>query len=96
MFSIIGRYAAGVPVIGSSIGGIPEIIENGRTGFLFNQGNKNELIEAIKKAEQLSLSEYQAISHNALLFANQHFNKVNYYPRLWKFYSQFLNNKQEK
>jgi glycosyltransferase involved in cell wall biosynthesis len=38
----------GLPVIGSKIGGISEIIENGLTGFLFEPGNHNDLAKKIK------------------------------------------------
>jgi glycosyltransferase involved in cell wall biosynthesis len=33
----------GIPVIGSRIGGIPEIVQDGITGFLFEPGNVDEL-----------------------------------------------------
>lgn len=33
----------GTPVIGSSMGGIPELIEEGYNGFLFETGNVEEL-----------------------------------------------------
>jgi len=36
------------PVIGSNIGGIPEQIEDGKTGFLFEMGNVDELAEKMK------------------------------------------------
>lgn len=92
--TIIEGYSAGVPVIGSSIGGIPEIIEDGRTGFLFRQGNKHELIRAIEKAEDLSIDEYKIFSFNALNFATKNFNKNNYYPRLCKFYTELIHDKE--
>ena len=38
----------GKPIIGSRIGGIPEQIEDGRTGFLFEMGNVGELAEKMK------------------------------------------------
>lgn len=94
--TIIEGYSEGVPVIGSDIGGIPEIIVNGKTGFLFKPGNKDELIKAIFLAESLSPDEYKLFSANALQFANKHFNKANYYPQLWNFYSIFLKSKNAK
>ncbi len=39
--------ACGTPVIGSNIGGIPEIVKDGFTGLLFETGNENELSEKI-------------------------------------------------
>jgi glycosyltransferase involved in cell wall biosynthesis len=36
-------YEFGVPVIGSQIGGIPEIIDEDSTGFLFEPGNSSQL-----------------------------------------------------
>ncbi|MEE9399132.1 MAG: glycosyltransferase family 4 protein [Dehalococcoidales bacterium] len=40
---ILESFRAGTPVIGSNIGGIPEIIEDGYNGVLFNAGDSNEL-----------------------------------------------------
>ena len=40
---ILEAYKYGLPVIGSRIGGIPEIIQEKKTGFLFEPGNAAEL-----------------------------------------------------
>lgn len=40
-------YSFGKPVIGANVGGIPEVIEEGRTGFLFEPGNLQQLRERI-------------------------------------------------
>ena len=37
------------PVIGSDIGGIPEVIQHGKNGFLFKPGNSDELASLIKR-----------------------------------------------
>ncbi len=42
---VLESMAFGKPVIGSRIGGIPEQIEDGKTGLLFEMGNENELKE---------------------------------------------------
>ena len=39
----------GTPVLGADIGGIPELIEVGKTGELFEGGNAAELKEKKKK-----------------------------------------------
>jgi glycosyltransferase involved in cell wall biosynthesis len=38
---------AGLPVIATKVGGIPEIIEDKKTGLLINPGSENEIIEAV-------------------------------------------------
>ena len=40
-------YSHGVPVIGSDRGGIPEIIDIGKTGFIFNPDFEEQLKEKI-------------------------------------------------
>lgn len=45
--TILEAYAAGRPVIGAKIGGIPELIEVGIDGLTFEPGNAQELTEKI-------------------------------------------------
>jgi len=47
--TIIESFAFGKPVIGSNIGGIPELITNNETGILVEAGNVNEIANAVKK-----------------------------------------------
>ena len=37
----------GTPVLGANIGGIPELIQEGKTGELFTSGDKDQLKEKI-------------------------------------------------
>lgn len=46
--TIIEAYSVGTPVIGAKIGGIPEIIIDGKTGYQFTTGNSDNLQETIK------------------------------------------------
>lgn len=45
--TILESFASGKPVIGSDIGGIPELVHDGSTGLLFQCGNVNDLKEKI-------------------------------------------------
>lgn len=47
-FSIIESISLGTPVIASNIGGVPELVDNGINGMLFESGNSNDLSEKIK------------------------------------------------
>jgi glycosyltransferase involved in cell wall biosynthesis len=40
--------ASGLPVIASRIGGLPEYVEDGRTGFLFLPGDHRELTRCVQ------------------------------------------------
>ena len=48
-FSIMESIQYGTPVLGADIGGIPELIEAGETGELFESGNAKELVDKIQK-----------------------------------------------
>jgi len=45
--TILEAMAAGVPVISTKVGAIPEIIKNGKNGFLIEPGKYNQLAEKI-------------------------------------------------
>ena len=91
--TIIEAYSVGTPVIGAKIGGIPEIIIDGKTGYQFTTGNSDNLQETIKKILSLTPEAYQRLSAGTLEFAHENLSLENYYPRLIAFYSHFL--KQE-
>ena len=48
-FSVMESQMYGTPVLGANIGGIPELIQVGVTGELFESGNQNDLREKIEK-----------------------------------------------
>jgi glycosyltransferase involved in cell wall biosynthesis len=63
---VVEAFAAGVPVIASATGGIPEIVTEGRNGFLFDRNDAAALSMAIRRAAAMSDESYQAISQSAL------------------------------
>src|SRR5205807_507382 len=45
---LLEAMAAGLPVIASRVGGIPEIVDDARTGFLIEPGNPGALAEGLR------------------------------------------------
>jgi glycosyltransferase involved in cell wall biosynthesis len=47
--TIMEAFAAGVPVVASRVGGIPEMVEDDRSGLLFTAGDEEGLAHALGK-----------------------------------------------
>lgn len=60
-FSVMESQIYGTPVLGANIGGIPELIKVGETGELFESGNVDALVKAIKELynDKEKLKKYQ-------------------------------------
>ena len=94
--TIIEAYANGKPVIGSNVGGIPEIINDGDTGFLFDMGSVNDLSDKITKAESIDELEYYRLSINARKFADKHFSEESHYHSLLSIYKELITSKKKE
>lgn len=84
-FSIIESLCVGTPVLGANIGGIPELIEDGVNGFLFDPYDHDSLEDAIYKGFRQFISTYdrQDIKERAIT----KFSPDNYYDQLIEIYS---------
>lgn len=47
--SLLEAWACGLPVVSSAVGGIPQVVEHGRTGLLFAEGDQAALVESVRK-----------------------------------------------
>lgn len=90
--TIIEAYALGKPVIGSRIGGIPEIIIEGETGFTFEMGNSDELLKVTNYTEIMTQDQYGVMSNKARAFAVNHFSESVHYNKLISIYDEILKN----
>lgn len=75
-----------VPVIGSNFGGIPDIIQNGENGFLFENGHPKELADKILQITNNNTLKEQFVS-KGLNDAKQKFSvrkMVNEYERFFE------------
>ena len=89
--TILEAYAIGKPVIGADIGGIPEILVNNKTGFLFKSRSVDDLKMAIRNAASLSDSEYLNYARFARKFAEENFAPQGHYTKLMEVYANILN-----
>ena len=69
-FSVMESQMYGTPVLGANIGGIPELVQQGKTGELFESGNAVELKEKIELL-------WKEISQNSNYA--EHIGNVNFY-----------------
>lgn len=60
-YSIMEAFAHGTPVIGTRVGGIPELVSEGETGFLCECGSAASLAEAMMRATSMSAQEYKTM-----------------------------------
>ncbi len=70
---IIESMSAGVPIIATKVGGIPELIQSGSNGILMNGASKEAILEAINQFEKY---DYGSLSKNALESFNQYDSEI--------------------
>lgn len=88
--TIVESYSLGTPVIGADLGGIHEIIEDNKTGYLFESGNVKALEQCIRKTLLLDFATYSQMCHNAFLFYETHFSPKKHYQQLYDFYNKII------
>jgi glycosyltransferase involved in cell wall biosynthesis len=77
---LLESMAMKVPVVSSNIGGVPELVIDGETGYMVEPGNQNELSSAIKKMWS-DREGYQKMKLNARNLIKNNFNKVIQFDR---------------
>ena len=87
--SIIESYALGKPVVGARIGGIPELVKDGRTGYTFTPGNA---VDLRNKIEHLLEHKDKAVEmgKNGRRFVEEEFNAEKHYQGLLEIYQMAL------
>ena len=82
-FSVLESQMYLTPVIGSNIGGIPELIQVGKTGELFEAGNSDDLYNKIRMLNDSPelLQEYTDNCKNIDIETTE-----SYYKKLMKIY----------
>ena len=87
--TVLESFALGKPVIGSRIGGIPELVIDGMTGFTFEVGNVEDLREKIVYLVK-NPQKVVELGRNARKFVEENYNPDRYYQELMKIFIQIL------
>lgn len=85
--AVLEAQALGVPVAASRVGGLPENIVDGVTGFLFKPGSPQELAKAIENIQQLSKAKKYEAGKQAKDRVIREFNLEQQRAQFYRFYS---------
>jgi glycosyltransferase involved in cell wall biosynthesis len=88
-FAVLESFALGTPVVGSRIGGIPEMVEHGDTGLTFTAGDPSELARAIDWMEARA-EEAMAMGRRARQVAEERYAPGPHLERLERLYRSVL------
>lgn len=84
---IMEAMAVGVPVVATNVGGVPELIKNGETGFLVEPKNPKTLAEKIEHVLNLPEEERNRVGEKARRVVKEKFSiekMVNEHEGLYK------------
>lgn len=87
-FVILESFRSGTPVVGSNIGGIPEVIVDGYNGRLFEAGNVAELKSTLENLLE-NPSELKRLGEGAFKSARE-YDISNHILKLEELYSQLI------
>ncbi len=93
--SVLESLSHGTPVIASNIGGLPDMIEHGVTGFLFEPGNSKNLAECIRVL-LADLERLKSMSQKAMDKAVSQFGPEVHYRQLIAIYTDVVNESKNK
>lgn len=95
-YAIMEAMSQGKPVIVSNYGGLPEIVEDGKTGFICKPFDSDDLKNCIEKVCTLSADEYRQMGINAVNSAKADFNPEKYVEKLTELYKQLIDKHKNK
>lgn len=89
---IYESFEAGVPVIASDIGGVGELVQDGKNGFLFEPGNQADFLKALKRLSD----EKQNFSVEDIKKTLEQYSASIYIEKILKFATDLSDVKDEK
>lgn len=93
-YSILETMEIGKPIIGSKIGGIPELIQNGINGFTYEHNDVTELTNILMKMFGNDETVKQFSKNSKQIFI-QNYSAETYYNKLMTVYNKYINTDKE-
>ena len=95
-YSIVEAFALGTPVIGSEIGGIPELVVEGQTGLTCKPGDVDSLSQAILRGARLieNHEAYAAMQANCRSYVLERCSQEKYMKDLTALYRELIDSKK--
>lgn len=85
--SVLEAYACGKPVIGAHIGGIPEMLKSGETGWLFESGNVSALAASLSQLSNTPDEQVSAMGKAARDYVSTTFTAARYLREMLGLYT---------
>ena len=85
---LLEAYGVGTPVLGSDLGGIPELIQPGITGFLATAGDVDSFAEQLSAMAALSTNELEEMGKAGRSFVEDRFSREHYLAGLLDVYAE--------
>lgn len=91
-YSIVEAFAAGTPVVGTNIGGIPELVDEGKTGFICEPGGVQSMADAILRGTSafLDRSAYSMLQRNCRSYVMENCSREKFMNDLVNLYKESI------
>lgn len=93
-YSGLESLAARTPVIGAEIGGIPELVIEGRTGFAFASGNRDDLAVTLIRASRVTSEQYADMQRHCGAYVVERCRQDAYVRSLQRLYDDVSSGKE--
>ena len=91
-YSIVEAFAAGTPVVGTDIGGIPELVCEGKTGFICEPGGVRSMADVISRGASafLDRSAYSMLQRNCRSYVMENCSREKFMNDLVNLYKESI------